>query len=188
MEEMSFQKTKNDVCKEIELSLSKIGEKEIEDFINLILRNDKVFVIGVGRVMLMLQAFAKRLKHLGLDSYVVGETTTPGIKKGDLLVTASGSGETLTTVNIARLAKKHQAKVALITSSSRSTLKELADASLRIPCPTKLHLPGEIPSKQPMTNLFEQCLLIFGDCISMMIQKKLNISGEKMWKTHANLE
>ena len=34
MEEMSFQKTKNDVCKEIELSLSKIGEKDIEDLIN----------------------------------------------------------------------------------------------------------------------------------------------------------
>jgi len=188
MEEMSFQEIKSDVGKEIELSLSKIDEKEVEDFINLILSHKKIFVIGVGRVMLMLQAFAKRLKHLGLDSYVVGETTVPAIGEKDILIAASGSGETLTTVNTAKLAQNQGAKVALITSSSHSTLKELADASVRIPSPTKLHLSEEISSKQPMTTLFEQCLLIFSDCISMIIEKKLNISEEKMWKVHANLE
>lgn len=185
---MKFQKLKEDVCKEIRFVLSKVEENEEEAFIDHILKANRLFFVGVGRVMLMLQAFAKRLKHLGLDSYVVGETTIPGIQKGDFLVAGSGSGETLTTVNIARLAKKHQAKVALITSSPHSTLKELSDVSVRIPCPTKLHLPGEISCKQPMTNLFEQSLLIFCDCVSMIIQDKLNVSEEEMWKVHANLE
>ena len=40
---------------------------------------EKVFFVGVGRVMLSLQAIAKRLKHLGFDTYVVGETTDPPI-------------------------------------------------------------------------------------------------------------
>lgn len=185
---MKFQELKEDIFKEIRFVLNKIDENEVEGFIDHILKANRLFFIGVGRVMLMLQAFAKRLKHLGLDSYVVGETTVPGIQEGDLLVAGSGSGETLTTVNVARLAKKHQAKVALITSSPRSTLKELSDVSVRIPAPTKVHLPEEISSKQPMTNLFEQSLLIFCDCVSMIIQDKLNVSEEELWKVHANLE
>lgn len=144
--------------------------------------------MGVGRVMLMTKAFAKRLKHLGFDSYVVGETTIPAIERGDLLVVASGSGETLTTVTVSRLAKEHQARIALISSSSNSTLKKISDVSVRIPCPTKLHLPNEIQSKQPMTNLFEQSILIFYDCVSIIIQKKLNVSEEELWKIHTNLE
>jgi len=185
---MQFHFLKDEVCKEIRFVLSRVEENEVKDFIDNILKAKRLFFIGVGRVMLVLQAFAKRLKHLGLDSYVVGETTVPGIQKGDLLVAGSGSGETLTTLNISRLAKKHQAKIAFITSSASSILKELSDVSVRIPAPTKLHLAEEIPSKQPMTTLFEQCLLIFCDCISMIIQDKLNISEEDMWKVHANLE
>jgi len=185
---VEFQKLKEGVCQEIRFVLGKVEEDEVEAFVGDILKANRLFFIGVGRVMLMLQAFAKRLKHLGLDSYVVGETTVPGIQKRDLLVAGSGSGETLTTVNVARLAKKHRARVALITSSSRATLKGLSDVSVRIPCPTKLRLPGEIPSKQPMTNLFEQSLLIFCDCVCMIIQDRLNVSEKEMWGVHANLE
>ena len=185
---MNFQNLKDEVCEEIKKALTNVNEPDFDELIDFILSAEKVFVVGVGRVMLMLKTFAQRLKHLGLDSYVVGETTVPGVQKGDLLVVASGSGETLTTVNVARLAKKHQAKVAFITSSPSSTLKKLSDVSVRIPSPTKLHLPGEISPKQPMTNLFEQSLLIFCDCVSMIIQDKLNVSEEEMWRVHANLE
>ena len=185
---MNFQKLKDDVCDEIRFALGKIDENELAAFIECMLKSKTVFVIGVGRVMLMLQAFAKRIKHLGFDSYVVGETTIPGIKEGDLLLAASGSGETLTTVNVARLAKKHGATVALITASSKSTQRDISDVVLRIPSPTKLHMPDETSSDQPMTNLFEQSLLIFCDCLSIILQDKLKVTDEEMWEVHANLE
>ena len=185
---MNFQEIKEEICNEIRFALSKVDERELEVFIDNLLGAKKLFFIGVGRVMLMTKAFAKRLKHLGFDVYVVGETTVPAIECGDLLIAASGTGETLTTVNVARLAKKHQASVALITSSLDSTLKRISHLSVRIPCPTKLHLPDEIPSKQQMTSLFEQSILILYDCISMIIQEKLNISEAELWKIHSNLE
>lgn len=185
---MSFHKIKEEICDEIRFALSKVDEREVEVFIDNLLGAKKLFFIGVGRVMLMTKAFAKRLKHLGFDAYVVGETTVPAIQYGDLLIATSGSGETLTTINVSRLAKEHQARVALITSSLDSTLKRISDVSIRIPCPTKLHLSDEIPSKQPMTSLFEQSILIFYDCISMIIQEKLNISEEELWEIHTNLE
>lgn len=190
---MDFQTLQNQVCQEITSALSRVKDEEINELIDVLLSAEKVFVMGVGRVMLMMQSFAKRIKHMGIDSYVVGETVIPAISNKDVLLAGSGSGETITSVTVAQLAQKQGAKVALITAAKDSTLKKIADISVRIPSTTKRRLmmsktPDEPASAQPMTNLFEQALLIFGDCISMILQKKLNISEKEMWKAHANLE
>jgi len=190
---MDFQTLQSQVCQEISSALSKVKDEEINEFIDVLLSAEKVFVMGVGRVMLMMQSFAKRIKHMGIDSCVVGETVIPPISNKDVLLVGSGSGETITSVTVAQLAKKHGAKVVLITAAKDSTLKKIADISVRIPSTTKRRLmmlktPDEPFSVQPMTNLFEQALLIFGDCISIILQKKLDVSEEEMWKAHANLE
>ncbi len=187
-DKMEFSELKDAALREMKEVLGEVGQGSIDRFIKMIAESNKDFVMAVGRVMLMSQAFAKRLNHLRVNAYVIGETTNPPICEDDLLVAASGSGETITTVNVAKLAKKRGAKVALVTASPESTLKEIADFTIRIPCPTKLKLKGEYKSIQPMSNLFEQSLLIFYDCISMMIQKRRGISEEEMWRLHANLE
>ena len=189
---MTFEELKDSVCDEIRFALSNIEKNEIENFIQYILEvrssNCRLFVIGAGRVMLILKTFAKRLKHLGINSYVVGETTVPAIRENDLLIAGSGSGETITTLDIAKLAKKYKAKIASVTASDKSSLFKISDICVKIPCPTRLHYKGEVYSIQPMANLFEQSLLIFLDCVSMIIQDKLKINEEEMWKVHANLE
>ena len=62
---------------------------------DLVAAAPRVFVLGAGRSGLALRMTAMRLMHLGLDVHVVGEVTTPAIERGDLLVTASGSGTTV---------------------------------------------------------------------------------------------
>ena len=59
---------------------------------------------------------------------------------------------------------------------------------VRIPVRTKLYLNDEIDSQQPMTSLFEQSLLLFGDIVAKMIidERKLDLKG--LWQHHANLE
>ncbi len=185
---MNFQNLKDEVCEEAKKALTNVNEQDLNKLINSILSGKKVFVVAVGRVMLVMQSFAKRLKHLSIDAHVVGEIVEPPITKGDILIVGSGSGETMIPVNMARLAKKLEAKVGLITSSMKSTLKKLADVSVTIPCPTKLHLPDEPISKQPMANLFEQSLFVFCDCLTFLLQEKLGITKQEMWKAHANLE
>ncbi|MGR9088305.1 MAG: SIS domain-containing protein, partial [Gammaproteobacteria bacterium] len=54
----------------------------------------RIFVSGAGRSRLVGNFFAMRLVHAGYDVSVVGEIVTPSIKKGDLLIIISGSGET----------------------------------------------------------------------------------------------
>ena len=176
------------ICSEVSSVLEAVREDEVESFVREILKAEKVFVMGAGRVGLILSTFAKRLNHIRVNAFVVGESTNPDASSKDLLIAGSGSGETATTITIATLAKKRSARVALITVHPDSTLGKLADLVLLLPAPTKLRRPGEIPSEQPMSNLFEQSLLILCDALTIMIQKEKGIREEEMWQRHANLE
>lgn len=185
---MSFQDTKSLILDELKLTLESISNKEVEELIEEIQKAEKVFFVGVGRVLLSLQAIAKRLAHLGIKTIIVGEITEPAITNKDLLIVGSGSGESLFPLMISKKAKELDAKVAHIGSNPKSSMKEYSDFFIRIPVTTKLNLEGEISSKQPMTSLFEQSLLLLGDTIALMMVKEKNIQMHNLWKHHANLE
>ena len=71
-----------------------ISNNEVDACINELLTAERTYVLGAGRSGLVAKAFAMRLMHLGLRTYVVGETITPAMKEGDTIVAYSGSGET----------------------------------------------------------------------------------------------
>ncbi len=58
----------------------------IDSLINVYKSERKVLVVGAGRSGLVGRAFAMRLMHLGFRSYVLGETITPSVGEGDLVV------------------------------------------------------------------------------------------------------
>ena len=138
--------------------------------------------------MLSLQAICKRFAHFGIKAHCVGEITEPAITDKDLLIVGSGSGETLFPVAIAQKAKKIGTKVAWIGSNQESTIAKLADYKVRIPVQSKLNKPDELHSQQPMTSLFEQTLLLYGDSLAMEIMERKGLQFENLWKYHANLE
>lgn len=78
-----------------------------------------------------------RLMHLGISSYVVGETISPAIYDDDCIIAISGSGETNTIVSAARIAKNRGSKVLAVTSYPESTLGQLADGHLLVKGRTK---------------------------------------------------
>lgn len=176
------------VVGELDRTLASVEPAQLERLVAALLAADKVFFVGVGRVMLSLQAIAKRLAHLGIDSHCVGEITEPAIAPGDLLIVGSGSGSTLFPVAIARKAKALGAAVVHIGSNPQSELKDVADFMVRVPVRTKLYLDDEIDSRQPMTSLFEQALLLLGDVVAMMIIADRKLDMKALWRHHANLE
>ena len=176
------------IIDELGKTLKEIKKEEVDALIENILSVEKVFFVGVGRVLLSLQAMAKRLAHLGINTVVVGQITEPAITDKDLLIVGSGSGESAFPLAIARKAKSFNAKVAHIGSNPDSSMKEYTDIFVRIPVSTKLNLPNEIPSVQPMTSLFEQSLLLLGDSVALMIIRTKNINMKELWQFHANLE
>ena len=182
---MNFSGIKDKVIEEIKNALSKVEEKKVEALIKMLLSTEKVFVAGTGRSMLMMKSFAKRLKHLNLNVYVVEETIEPPATERDLLILASGSGESILPLGIARIARRIGTKVALITAKKDSRIAKLADFVIYISAPTKF---SRKKSFQPLGNLFEQSLLLFCDTVAILIQKKKRISNRELLEHHANLE
>lgn len=176
------------VLNELQRTLNSIDSESLERLVDVILSSQKVFFVGVGRVLLSLQAITKRFAHIGINCHYVGEITEPAITDKDVLIVASGSGESLVPLNIARKAKKLGAKVVHIGSNPNSSMKEHSDFMVRIPVRTKLALENEIDSEQPMTSLFEQTLLILGDIIAKIIIEKKGLNINSLWEYHANLE
>jgi 6-phospho-3-hexuloisomerase len=184
----SFKVSFNMILEECRMALDKIDPVAVDELLDAILSADKVFFVGVGRVLLSLQAIVKRFAHLGIHTCYVGQITEPAMTKNDLLIVGSGSGESLFPVAIANKAKNIGAKIAHIGSNPESRLKDITDVFVRIPVRTKMGFPDEIDSVQPMTTLFEQSLLIFGDTLAAMIIHRKGINIKSLWQYHANLE
>lgn len=177
------------VLNELTRTLDSIDPDALERLTDEILNAGQVFFVGVGRVMLSLQAVCKRLAHLGIKTHYVGEITEPAITKDDLLIVGSGSGGSLFPLGIAKKARNAvNCKIVHIGSNPESEMKEICDFMVRIPVRTKLYLEDEIESCQPMTSLFEQSLLLLGDILAKMIIERRGLDMKALWRCHANLE
>lgn len=174
------------IIKELEQSADRIPEHQIADLIQKIKVHKRIFVYGTGRSGLMLKALAMRLMQIGLDAYVVGETTTPSVEKGDLLITASASGETGSVCMTAESAKKQGVDLIVISSAPESTLGKIQTPDIIIESATKFET-SKI-SVQPLGSLFEQMLLMVFDTAILEMSREDTGSNEDMAKRHASLE
>ena len=177
------------VIDELTKCLGSIDEGAAEKALSMIDSAERVFCAGAGRSGLGIRAFAMRLMHMGKTAYVVGETTTPGIRKNDLLVIGSGSGRTASLVAAAEKAKKLGVKVLLFTIDPDSPIGKIADVSVKFPAPSEKAQGGDIAvSIQPMGSLFEQSLLLLLDCLIVNLMARHDQTSGAMFTNHANLE
>lgn len=142
-----------------------------------------IFVVGAGRSGLVGKMFAMRLMHTGYNAHVVGETTTPGIIAGDILIAITSSGETQTVRTVVEKAILAHAKILVITKTPDSTIAKLAGG---------VFVFGEDFEQSeaiyPMGTIFELSVLIFLEGVIGYIIRKYNIDEQQMKERHANLE
>ena len=171
-----FKEHSRQIVAEIGETLERVEAAEVERLVNELIGTRRVFIYAVGRVLLSLQCLGKRLNHLGIDCQVVGAMDEKSIGPQDLMLIASGSGESKLPAEIARLAKAAGARLALITSASESTIKSLSDVVVHLPCPTKKEPRRGVKSVQLMSTLFDQSLHVFGNVMALRLQER-NISA-----------
>jgi 6-phospho-3-hexuloisomerase len=178
------------VCEEIRQCLGAISSQSLVEATSEISKATCVFLIGAGRSGLCIRGCAMRLMHMGKTVHVVGDVTTPGIDKGDLLIVGSGSGTTASLVAASQKAKQLGARILLITINPDSLIGRLADTVVRIPAPSPkaVEAGATIRSIQPMGSLFEQCLFLVLDILVMLQMREHCVSSENMFARHANLE
>ncbi|MBI5188375.1 MAG: SIS domain-containing protein [Nitrospirae bacterium] len=172
----------------------KIPDRDFERFINFILKSPRIYIIGAGRSGLVARAFGMRLVHLRKKVFIVGETITPAMRKGDTLIAVSGSGKTTWVIETAKASKGLGGKVAAITWDKDSNLARLADIVVLIKSEpihrevtgyTTRELIGLPPP--PLGSLFEISTLIFFEACVLELMNRLGIEEEEMKKIHANL-
>lgn len=171
---------------ELKRALEKITASQLDEIISAIRSHKRIFVYAAGRAGLMLKALAMRLMQIGCQAYVIGETITPAIENGDLLIVASASGETKSVVNAADAALCQGADILAITGSAPSTLNRRHKPLIQIQTDTKFTNSGV--SVQPMSTLFEQMLLMIGDSVILKMSKQIPDAKKIMSKRHASVE
>ena len=127
MKKNSYKKNTKLIISEIDYILSKIPRNQTNILIEQIILADRIFLVAIGRVNLSLQCFGKRLSHLGFNIELVGSLTEKPATKKDLLIVASGSGESIVPLQITKKAKKIGCKILHITSAKKSSIREIAN-------------------------------------------------------------
>jgi 6-phospho 3-hexuloisomerase len=195
MEEIS--KAMAEIIVHLQKTQEELNRDQVEAFVQSLMNAKRVFVLGAGRSGLVARAFAMRLMHLGMDVYVVGETITPAIHDGDVVVAISGSGETDLVVGAASIAKKVGAKIAVVTSFPDSRLGKMADVVVVLPGRTRTEtiseyvereLAGQHASLAPLGTLFEISASVFLDGVIAALMTKLNKKEKDLKERHANVE
>ena len=176
-----------------------IQDKDIEKFLAEILEAKRIYVIGAGRSGLVAKAFAMRLMHLGLQAYVVGETITPALKEGDLMVAFSGSGKTKTIAEIAETARDIGAHICLITSNADSRIGKISQCNVIIEHQRDAvsddaeefeirQMMGEHKSFAPLGTIFETASMIFADAVISRLMEITKTDESALKNRHTNIE
>jgi len=178
---------------QIETSLQKADKEEFDKAIETLRVHQTIFVIGSGRSGLVGNFFGMRLMHLGKSTYIIGETNTPSLQEGDLLIAISGSGNTDTIVNTAKKAQQYGAEVLAVTANPRSEIYAIADYRITIDSRnrnTRIEKPDidkEILRKTPMGTSFELGALMYLETIVSELMHVCQISEIDMKQRHVNL-
>jgi len=172
------------VLSEVASILPRISDQASQSFCRELARSKAVYITGVGRSGLVVQAFGQRLMHLGFDVHLAHEITAPAIRRGDLLVACSGTGTTLMPLYMARKARRIGARVVSLTARPKSPLAKLSHLAIQVPAP----LERGRETRQPARSLFEQCLFLYLDSVILTAMHELRIPGRRIRRRHANLE
>ncbi|OED30297.1 6-phospho-3-hexuloisomerase [Methanosphaera sp. WGK6] len=194
---MIYDDALSDILENVTKTTKAVSNEDVTKMTEMLEEVDNVFIMGLGRSGLVAKAFAMRLMHLGLSVYVVGETTTPAIRKNDCLIAISGSGETSYIISTTSIAKEIGSKLIAITSYPDSTLAKKSDIVLQLKGRTKIdsepdynnrQISGLHQSLSPMGTIFEISALIFLDAVIAQMMQDLGQTEKDLKARHTVLE
>jgi len=169
------------ILEKVRDAVSSIDPAVVSKFIDELIAAKKIFVYGSGRSGLAGQFFAVRLVQLGLDVHFVGDMTTPIIGKNDLTVVVSRTGETMSAVQTANIARRVGSNVICVTSHRSSKLAHASNSIIHIPFKDD----PESAVHAPLGTLFEESVNIFFDSIIPDMMRRLEMDERAMKKRHA---
>jgi 6-phospho-3-hexuloisomerase len=198
---LSWWEASEEILREMSRAINAIDPGQVETLLDTLLHTKmdgkKALVVGAGRSGLVGKAFAMRLMHVGIDVYVMGETITPAIGEGDIVIIISGSGSGAMSTTAASMAKRLGSLIFAVTSYPDSELAQISDHVIVVPGREVVaeesdyqsrQLLGEHESLAPMGTLFEDTCAVFLDGLIAELMARLEISEASMRKKHSTIE
>lgn len=189
--ETRFLNTMHEISEKINLNAKEIDYDHVNRSISLILQkvknNNWIFLYGAGRSGFIGRCFAQRLMHLGINSCFVSDAITRQYTAQDLLIVISGSGETTSTVAIAKKAKEIGGQLILLTGNPESSIGKISDLILKILGKSKDKAISQ-QTLAPYTSLFDISTLSVLDSIGGVLMDILEVSEGDIDKRHASIE
>jgi len=179
-DEKSLSQAGRDLLGRIEQVMDKVRWSDFVDLAQMLPQARRTFVAGAGRSGLVARSFGMRLMHAGLTAFVPGETNTPAIEPGDVLVAISCTGQTGITHFLAGRARQLGAKVVVLTADGASPLAKSADKLVL--------LPVEAQDIVLRAAVFEHAASLCLDAVFNVLSERFKLDLQTYRRRHANLE
>lgn len=176
-----FQRAVEYIGTQVTRALAELDPKLVTQAVEAISKAPQVFVYGAGRSGIIARAFAMRLVQVGVTAFVIGESVTPIVRRGDLVVVFSNRGESQSSLQTANIVRREGADLIVITSKGNSKLAHAASTLLVLQFPEDAVRPG----LAPLGTLFESAGLRLGDGIIAELMRTRHESEESLRRRHA---
>jgi 6-phospho 3-hexuloisomerase len=162
-------------------SLSALPKESVGRAVELLRKAPATFVYGAGRSGIIGRAFAMRLVQTGLTAYVIGESVTPIVKRGDAVFIISGRGESFSSIQAANIVRREGAELIVLTARATSKLAHTATLLLTLDFPEN----AEQRRLAPLGTLFESASLRLTDALIAELMASRGETEETMRRRHA---
>lgn len=155
-------------------------EKDLNSTISLIKNSNRIVLIGAGASAMVADDLHMKLARLGFSSeismdYDMQLVLASTLKKNDLSIIFSYSGETSVALESAKLAKNNGATIVAITRIGTNSLSKMADIVIKIPNTEALF------RKSATVSRIEQLLVV--DILFLTLAKDCEDAIEKLSDT-----
>ncbi len=152
-------------------ALAQVDPTLVDRAVQILAKAPQIFVYGAGRSGIVGRAFAMRLVQTGLRAYVIGESVTPIVRRGDAVFILSGQGESYSSIQTANIVRREGAELIVLTARSTSKLAHTASLLISLEFPDE----AERPRLAPLGTLFESASLRLTDAL---VAELLAVRGE----------
>ncbi|MCL4323844.1 MAG: SIS domain-containing protein [Candidatus Thermoplasmatota archaeon] len=162
-------------------ALKGIAPDQIARTVTLITTSPTIFVYGAGRSGIVGRAFAMRLVQAGMKAFVIGESVTPIVMRGDLVIIFSNRGESYSSNQTANIVRREGATLIVITARPTSKLAHAATLCLSFAFPED----PRRPVLAPLGTLFEAASLRLSDGLIAEVMKARGEDEDSLRRRHA---
>jgi 6-phospho-3-hexuloisomerase len=149
--------------------------------VDLLGKAPAIFVYGAGRSGIIGRAFAMRLVQTGLTAFVIGESVTPIVRRGDAVFILSGRGESYSSIQTANIVRREGAELIVVTGRPTSKLAHASTLLIPLDFPEE----PERPQLAPLGTLFEAASFRLTDALIAELMVARGETEESMRRRHA---